>query len=708
VRLNAFASIFAMGALLLSFSLEACSSNLQETSSRRALLVGISKYSRGRTAAEDWQDLRTGRDIMMLRRVLVEKFDFKKEDIHELTDEKATLEAITQEFRAHLISPARPGDIIFFHFSGHGQQVKDIHGDELDGLDECFVPYDYRIQGVKDMTNNPRLIDDDLGALIADLMGKMKGSDGKMKGDIVVSIDSCHSGTGVRGLARCRGRDWDEDLDGPLPQRMNDRGLGQGRDGNIERNAAQAGYVFFGACRDTQTAKEDPDLSMGVFSSMLVKALEQARPGTTYQGLYENICSMMRSSGWDQEPQVEGASQKLLFQGKAKAEQPYILVEPGEDAGTVVIAAGALHGMTPGSRFAIYGAGSDVSCKDNIMAEAQVTEVSLDRSKAKAIVRTGTSDASMFSAARAVEHEHNFESSLKVYSALEGPWKESLSRLKIVSSGSQHEKSYDVKISMDSDKNMVKLERKDGSLICEISSAAPSIADEVHDALLSEWRKRFMAGLICNDISIGMRIARVSVKTSMEDRQKIVEVLGEPSPLSPGNNGSLDLKEGSWVAFQVRNNSAVPAYITILDIDPAGRLIPFYPNPDRIDYNDIIQGKGNVIPADGKWYSLPPGMEPAFQKQYFCRITPPYGREHLKLIATSDPVDLSLFVHRRTVAERGEQMLRDVQMRGDRERLFPLSLLIYDTNDGGMRAVRVGTRLASWGTADLYFNVVRQ
>ena len=35
-----------------------------------------------------------------------------------------------------LIKGAQPGDALFFHFSGHGGQVKDISGDEADGMDE--------------------------------------------------------------------------------------------------------------------------------------------------------------------------------------------------------------------------------------------------------------------------------------------------------------------------------------------------------------------------------------------------------------------------------------------------------------------------------------------------------------------------------------------------------------------------------------------
>jgi hypothetical protein len=35
-----------------------------------------------------------------------------------------------------LVEDARPTDTLFFHFSGHGGQIKDLDGDEADGFDE--------------------------------------------------------------------------------------------------------------------------------------------------------------------------------------------------------------------------------------------------------------------------------------------------------------------------------------------------------------------------------------------------------------------------------------------------------------------------------------------------------------------------------------------------------------------------------------------
>ncbi|KAI9450159.1 peptidase C14, caspase domain-containing protein [Lactarius psammicola] len=36
-----------------------------------------------------------------------------------------------------LVEGAQPGDTLFYYFSGHAMQIKDIDGDELDECDEC-------------------------------------------------------------------------------------------------------------------------------------------------------------------------------------------------------------------------------------------------------------------------------------------------------------------------------------------------------------------------------------------------------------------------------------------------------------------------------------------------------------------------------------------------------------------------------------------
>eukprot|EP01096_Ripella_sp_DP13-Kostka_P010618 TRINITY_DN41_c0_g1_i5.p1 TRINITY_DN41_c0_g1~~TRINITY_DN41_c0_g1_i5.p1 ORF type:complete len:476 (-),score=268.06 TRINITY_DN41_c0_g1_i5:109-1416(-) len=80
-----------------------------------------------------------------------------------------------------LIAGAQPGDNLYFHFSGHGSQSKDLDGDEDDGFDETICPQDYKTAGM--------IVDDELHAkLVEPLPAGVH---------LQVVLDCCHSGTGM-------------------------------------------------------------------------------------------------------------------------------------------------------------------------------------------------------------------------------------------------------------------------------------------------------------------------------------------------------------------------------------------------------------------------------------------------------------------------------------------------------------------------------
>lgn len=89
----------------------------QPTSRKLALLVGINQYP---TAA-----LTGGvTDVELQRSLLIHRFGFRAEDILTLTDKQATREQIESAFIEHLIEQAGAEDLVVFHFSGYGRQVR--------------------------------------------------------------------------------------------------------------------------------------------------------------------------------------------------------------------------------------------------------------------------------------------------------------------------------------------------------------------------------------------------------------------------------------------------------------------------------------------------------------------------------------------------------------------------------------------------------
>eukprot|EP00741_Cyanophora_paradoxa_P008548 tig00001339_g8273.t1 len=83
-----------------------------------------------------------------------------------------------------LASGARPGDQLFFQYSGHGTQVSDRSGDEADGQDEALCPVDCMEQGPSGY-----IVDDELRQVLVNRLPP--------GATLVVVLDCCHSGTGM-------------------------------------------------------------------------------------------------------------------------------------------------------------------------------------------------------------------------------------------------------------------------------------------------------------------------------------------------------------------------------------------------------------------------------------------------------------------------------------------------------------------------------
>ena len=145
---------------------------------KKALLVGINDYKHIR-------DLRGCiNDVLDIHFTLRHLFNFQDYEIRILTDSLATCENILHKLE-WLVEGAKPEDILVFHFSGHGSQIKDKNYDELDDhLDEIICPYDMSWDG--------KFITDDM----LDEIFKDVPQDTTLE----VFLDCCHSGNGMREM----------------------------------------------------------------------------------------------------------------------------------------------------------------------------------------------------------------------------------------------------------------------------------------------------------------------------------------------------------------------------------------------------------------------------------------------------------------------------------------------------------------------------
>ena len=158
--------------------------------SRYALLIGIGDYP----SESGWSAIHGDNDISIIKTALIRQ-GFSMDNILQLRNSDATKDNILQAFET-ISSRCQQGDIVYVHFSGHGQQITDLNGDEDDGFDEAWIPYDAQKTyqaGVYE--GEKHLIDDELNPLFSKLRVRVGA-----KGKIIIIADACHSGSGSRGL----------------------------------------------------------------------------------------------------------------------------------------------------------------------------------------------------------------------------------------------------------------------------------------------------------------------------------------------------------------------------------------------------------------------------------------------------------------------------------------------------------------------------
>ncbi|NCD18587.1 MAG: caspase family protein [Actinobacteria bacterium] len=298
-------------------------------------------------------------------------------EVRLLTDAAVTREAVLAGFREHLAG-AGPRDTAVFFYAGHGSQesawLPAHRAVEPDGLNETLVLADSRVPGGHD------LADKELAVLVGEVAARA--------GHVLVVLDCCHSGSGVRAPAGGAIRHTPAD---DRPRGVGDYLAGAAEDtaagglavgdaaaGNLaepppaagpgardaQRGAGDAataggggvvgGYVLLAACRPDQTAKEVSldGAARGAFSVALERALGGLAGPARYDDVHRWVAAAVRNLAADQSPVLEAPSPK-------DARRPFLggVAAPAVPVHTAawvagrgwVLDAGRAHGMALGS-----------------------------------------------------------------------------------------------------------------------------------------------------------------------------------------------------------------------------------------------------------------------------------------------------------------------------------------------------------------------
>lgn len=234
---NKNAKMRFIGVLILALLLGPTST----AQTRRALVIGIGHYQ-----DSEWPLLHGDNDVKLVKQMLSENgFEFR--NIKTLINEQARYQNIKDTIN-ELINKSQKGDIVYFHFSGHGQQITDLDGDEpdittdTDYYDEALVAYDTPISAshaAENYRGERHVIDDSLYIWFSKITNKIGE-----KGKLIVVVDACFSGGTLRG------------------EKSNKFDIKYADPGKILKINGEKGivkpikWIHIAACKDTETAQE--------------------------------------------------------------------------------------------------------------------------------------------------------------------------------------------------------------------------------------------------------------------------------------------------------------------------------------------------------------------------------------------------------------------------------------------------------------------
>lgn len=270
---------------------------------KRALLVGINAYPTAPLRG-------CVNDVMLMSEILTKHFGFDTKEKRMLTDASATTTNILERLN-WLVDGAQPGDVLFFHYSGHGSQMIDSKYDtdeEPDGLDEIICPVDLNWR-------DKVITDDQLRAIFDKVPAGV---------NLTIVMDCCHSGSGMdhveqyqplgMGVAREFGPDSpNRSRRLPMPADIANRGIGL----NLKtrslveqaRNIDQTGMLITG-CQSHQTSADAwiDNRYIGAATHALTTYLNVHNYDVTYKKLVEDMNHFMQVHNFTQRPELNGSS----------------------------------------------------------------------------------------------------------------------------------------------------------------------------------------------------------------------------------------------------------------------------------------------------------------------------------------------------------------------------------------------------------------
>ncbi len=349
-------------------------SNILFAQKKIALIVAIGKYP---PEQRYWKNLSSERDLIHIKDALI-KNGFAAKNIQTLVNEKATKQGMINALNK-LADNAMSGDIVYFHFSGHGQQIQDDatdgYLDEADGYDEALIPYDAKGRwDLVDYHGEKHFRDDLLDEKLTNIRKKVG-----TKGSVVVVLDACHSGTATRSAGIVRGVP--EPLQSNNYQPKNTLEIGRTENSFLTNLHQDLGsLVVFSGSSPNQPNREtvdDEGKNVGSLSYAFAKSITNLSANSNYKFLFDHIKAKVQANDPTQIPMFEGNGALAIFSNQYIPLKETIIAEMRfnnkqyNNDTTFIIQRGLFNNIYEGTTLNVYELGTNI-----LYCNATIKEVS--------------------------------------------------------------------------------------------------------------------------------------------------------------------------------------------------------------------------------------------------------------------------------------------------------------------------------------------
>lgn len=260
---------------------------------KHAVVIGV-----GQQKDASWGRINVDKDVQCVCEIL-NRYAFN--DIVVIRDKEATKQGIVAALM-ELASRCQRDDAVYVHFSGHGQQMTDVDGDEPDdGMDESWIPYDAYLTYCEEDNGSRHLCDDEINALLSSIKKKV-GKDGQ----ILVVVDACHSGGSSRAA--------EENADVPVCRGTDKVFEMPSKGTTVSSPQNKEDWLILSACEDYQVNWEMKNPKVGKLTWCLY-LLKDRLDKLSDDELIEEIAQLMESpqmlSPLPQNPRLEGNGERF-------------------------------------------------------------------------------------------------------------------------------------------------------------------------------------------------------------------------------------------------------------------------------------------------------------------------------------------------------------------------------------------------------------